>query len=93
MKLLLEYSNQLDLNITDRWKNTPLHLACEDDGQVEVGSSNLLFLPIYSRSVPFQVIKLLLDAGADKSAKNKDEKTPLEMAKPELQRVLREFLT
>lgn len=65
VKLLLQYSNQLELNATDQVKNTPLHLACEDDAHPEV-------------------VKLLVEAGADQQAKNKAEKTPLEMAKPEV---------
>ena len=36
VEALLEYSNQLDLNPADEVGNTPLHLACEDDGHVEV---------------------------------------------------------
>ncbi len=38
VKLLLEYSNQLDLNAQDQWKNTPLHMACEDDAHVEASA-------------------------------------------------------
>ena len=36
-----------------------------------------------------EVVKLLLNAGADRSRQNKDEKTPFELAKPELLRIFR----
>lgn len=35
VKLLLEYSDKLKLNIRDTYGNTPLHLACEEDRQEE----------------------------------------------------------
>ena len=57
MNLLLQYSNQLDLNPQDQVKNTPLHLASED-GQVEI-------------------VKVLLEAGADRGLQNKEEKLSL----------------
>ncbi len=41
VKLLLTYSNQLDLNAVDEVKNTALHLACED-GHVEI--AKMLFM-------------------------------------------------
>ncbi len=64
IRLLLEYSNQLELSCLDKWGNSPLHLACED-GNVEVA-------------------RLLVEAKADTSMKNKEEKTPIELAKPEV---------
>ena len=71
MKLLLEYSNQLDLNPRDEVKNTPLHLACED-GHLEI-------------------IKLLCEAGADRGLENKDEKKPIELAKPNIAQAVAGF--
>ena len=62
-------SNELDVNPLDDYKNTPLHISCED-GNVEI-------------------VKLLLNAGADRSRQNKEEKTPFELAKPELLRMFR----
>ena len=62
-------SNELDVNPLDDYKNTPLHISCED-GNVEI-------------------VKLLLDKGADRSRQNKEEKTPFELAKPELLRMFR----
>ncbi len=73
VRLLLEYSNQLEKDQQDRWKNTALHLACEDDAHVEVA-------------------KLLVEAGASQTVVNKEEKRPLQMAKPEVVRVLRQFM-
>ncbi len=35
VRLLLEFSNQLDLNAVDQVKNTALHIACED-GNAEI---------------------------------------------------------
>ena len=69
VNLLLQYSNQLDLNPQDQVKNTPLHLASED-GQVEI-------------------VKVLLEAGADRGLQNKWEKTPVEIAKSDCARVIR----
>ena len=62
--MLLQYSNQLDLNAGDANKNTALHMACED-GNLEIG-------------------RLLLEAGADRDALNKWEKTPDQMADPQV---------
>ena len=73
IKLLLEYSNMLELNAQDNEKNTALHLACED-GNVEV-------------------VKLLLEAGANKEIKNKLDKTPIEMAKPDNYTVVHRILS
>ena len=64
VRLLLQYSNQLDLNAGDANKNTALHMACED-GNLEIG-------------------RLLLEAGADRDALNKWEKTPDQMADPQV---------
>ena len=64
MVKLLIMSNELDVNPVDDYKNTPLHISCED-GNIEV-------------------VKLLLDAGADRSRQNRDEKTPFELVKPDL---------
>ena len=69
MVKLLMASNELDVNPLDDYKNTPLHISCED-GNVEI-------------------VKLLLNAGADRSRQNKEEKTPFELAKPELLRMFR----
>ena len=61
--------NHLDLDAQDEYRNTALHLACEE-GHVEI-------------------IKALLEAGADRSTVNKEEKTPFQLAKPEIQRIIR----
>ena len=39
-----------------------------------------------------EVVKLLLNAGADRSMQNKDEKTPFELAKPEHLRIFRNIV-
>ncbi|KAF5336989.1 hypothetical protein D9611_003112 [Ephemerocybe angulata] len=57
---ILETHPELDINQTDEYGYTPLHLAC-DRGHLEV-------------------VKLLLEKGADKSLKDPDEFTPLELA-------------
>ena len=72
VKALIEGANHLDVNARDDWKNSPLHLACEE-GQVEV-------------------VKMLFEAGADGTAQNKEEKTPFQVAKPEVLRVIRHLI-
>jgi 26S proteasome non-ATPase regulatory subunit 10 len=66
VKLLLE-ANELDVNAEDSYKNTPLHIACEDGNP--------------------EIVKMLLNAGANRSMQNKDEKTPVDLAKPDLLRI------
>ena len=72
VKALIEGANHLDVNARDDWRNSPLHLACEE-GQVEV-------------------VKMLFEAGADGTAQNKEEKTPFQVAKPEVLRVIRHLI-
>ena len=69
MVKLLMNANELDINAADNYKNTALHIACEEGNP--------------------EVVKLLLNAGADRSMQNKEEKTPVDLAKPELLRIFR----
>ena len=69
MVKILMASNELDVNSVDSYKNTPLHIACEEGNP--------------------EVVKMLLNAGANRSMQNKDEKTPVELAKPDLLRIFR----
>ena len=69
MVKILMASNELDVNSVDNYKNTPLHIACEEGNP--------------------EVVKMLLNAGANRSMQNKDEKTPVELAKPDLLRIFR----
>ena len=69
MVKLLMASNELDVNPTDSYRNTPLHIACEEGNP--------------------EIVKLLLNAGANRSIQNKEEKTPVELAKPDLLRIFR----
>ena len=69
MVKILMGSNELDVNAVDNYKNTALHIACEEGNH--------------------EVVKMLLNAGANRSMQNKDEKTPVELAKPELLRLFR----
>ena len=68
VKILTE-ANDLDVNAVDSYKNTALHIACEEGNP--------------------EVVKLLLNVGANRSMLNKDEKTPIEIAKPDLLRIFR----
>ena len=69
MVKILMGSNELDVNAVDNYKNTALHIACEEGNP--------------------EVVKMLLNAGANMSMQNKDEKTPVELAKPDLLRLFR----
>lgn len=69
MVKILMGSNELDVNAMDNYKNTALHIACEEGNP--------------------EVVKMLLNAGANISIQNKDEKTPVELAKPDLLRLFR----
>ena len=57
MVKILMGSNELDVNAVDNYKNTALHIACEEGNP--------------------EVVKMLLNAGANMSMQNKDEKTPV----------------
>ena len=39
-----------------------------------------------------EIVKLLIERGADRNAQNKEEKTPFEVAKPEVLRVIRHLI-
>ena len=69
MVKLLMTANELDVNASDNYKNTPLHIACEEGNP--------------------EIVKMLLNAGADRSRLNKEEKTPVDLAKPDLLRIFR----
>ena len=65
-------ANELDVNAADNYKNTALHIACEEGDP--------------------EILKMLLEAGADRSRQNRDEKTPFELAKPEMLKKIRNIL-
>ena len=69
MVKLLMTANELDVNASDNYKNTPLHIACEEGNP--------------------EIVKMLLNAGADRSRLNNEEKTPVDLAKPDLLRIFR----
>ena len=73
MVKLLMGANELDVNAADNYKNTALHIACEEGNP--------------------EVVKMLLNAGADRSLQNRDEKTPFELAKPEYLRIFRNIVS
>ena len=39
-----------------------------------------------------EIVKLLIERGADRNVQNKEEKTPFEVAKPEVLRVIRHLM-
>ena len=70
IKILLEYG--ANVNASNNSGNTPLHLAIV-----------AMVWPTYyfcSMSFYFDILKVLLSAGADKWIRNKDKQTPLEFA-------------
>ena len=72
INLLLSLGKNLDINVSDVYGNTPLHLACEGNN--------------------FEAAKILIQKGAQIDVKNKEEKTPLELASFEVQKMLKKVI-
>ena len=96
-----------DLNLADNLGATPL-IRAAGCGHLEVASillsDNRLEIDLQDRygstalhyaceEGRMEMIKALLDRGADRNIKNKEEKVPLEMAKPEIQKIIVNLLS
>jgi len=104
VKMLIEEASH-SVNLADKHGATPLHRAvgCGHVEVVKqlIGGANHLDLEAKdqpTRNTPLhlaceeghvEIIKALLEAGADASALNKEEKTPLQLASPQVQRIFR----
>ncbi|TRY79843.1 hypothetical protein TCAL_08837 [Tigriopus californicus] len=104
VKLLLD--EHADINLQDKLGASPLHRAASC-GHLKVlhvmfDYSNQLDLNAQDqcKNTPLhlacedgqvEVIKMLVEAGANKFIENKEEKKPLDLAKPEVVRIVREW--
>ncbi|KAL0276307.1 UNVERIFIED_CONTAM: hypothetical protein PYX00_003902 [Menopon gallinae] len=97
-----------DINIMDKRKATPLHRAASRGdlpvvtllvkhggkglmiNAVDVYGNTPLHLACEENNVP--VVELLVEIGANIELKNKEEKTPLELARPELVKCINRVL-
>lgn len=89
-----------DLEATDQYGHTPLHTAADGDGSNPVAIHTLLQLGVNpdptdnqgstplmhaARRCDPDAVRLLLDAGADPTRRNAENKSPLETAREHLQ--------